>query len=179
MKPRFRIGDYVEVKAITLSERGSKPQTEDDLRRWKVPVCIKVLKRVALTKPIRGWIVGAVRRFEGTVNPPYGKGEDYEDGYLSVSGSKLLWKVAQSLTNIPREVADEDVTLVAQPNNWTHQYLNDKHEWTEIPQCPMKLGTPWDTACWSPEDQRKEMKSWPRDKNGRWLKKPKQEKDHG
>jgi hypothetical protein len=171
-KLRFRIGDYVEVLATTVTVRNYRDPAHKHERRRGL---YKELKRDKLFEPVRGWIVGAIRRFEGEVQSPTGGGtEDYEPGYLGVTNSKLLWKVAQSMTNVPLEVADEDVVLVAKPNQWTHKYLNDKPEWVEIPRCPLKLGTPWDTAGWSPEDQRKEMKKWPRDAKGHWLKKPKE-----
>ena len=153
-KLRFRIGDYVEVKATICT---SYNRSTD-----RGPV-LKTLHRDSLGhKPIRGWIVGMVRRFEGEVSSPTGDDrEEYKAGYLGVTGSKLLWKIAQSMTNKPFEVSNEDVELVK------------IGEYIKRPVCPLRLGAPWGTAGWSPEDQRKEMKAWPRNEKGHWLKKPK------
>lgn len=150
MKPRFRIGDYVNIKARIQTAYVYRGETRD---------CHKVLQRLELWPPVSGWIVGAARRFEGVINPGWSDHDgEYTPADLGVTGSKLLWKVARSMTNTPLEAADEDVALVASSGL------------TYLP-CPLQLGTPWATAGWSPEDQRKEMKAWPRDKKGRWLKK--------
>jgi hypothetical protein len=149
-KPRFRIGDYVAVSAVTESTIEAQE-----------PLCVRKLSKSKLDEPVRGWIVGMIRRFEGKIHPSCSKGEDYEGGYLGVTGSKLLWKVTRSMMGKPMEVADEDVCLAGASSP------------AELFNCPLKLGTPWGMAGWSPEDQRKEMKAWPRDEKGRWLKKGK------
>jgi len=171
MKPRFRIGDYVEVRAVTRTARVLR--SNDRSGTTGLPAgttydrtCHKALKREVLTKPLQGWIVGAVLRFEGVINPGGSDSDgEYIQSYLGVTSSKLLWKVARSMTNTPVEAADRDVELLTTcATPW-------------IPGYPMRLGTAWATAGWSPENQRKEMANWPRDNKGHWLKKPKRNSD--
>lgn len=170
LRHSFRIGDYVRVVATTKTvydEKPSKSGTPETPGAFGWPVTRKKLHRSPVNPAIEGWIVGAVRRFEGRVFSCGSEG-DPEPGRLARENSKLLWKIARSMTNVPVEAADTDVELLAQAGSAVSPALAER-----VPPCPMRLGTPWDPAYWSPEDQRKEMAKWPRDAKGHWLKKTK------
>jgi hypothetical protein len=160
MKPRFNIGDYVEVRAVTLVAYGSTVEH---------PALTRQLQREMLSTPTRGWIVGAVRRFEGSIGPAEYDSDEGLTGrpFLTTTGSKLLWRIAQSLMNVPIEAADADVDLLALAGSSVSPAKAE-----HVPTCPLRCGTPWSSlglGGWSPADQRKEMSKRARDAKGRWL----------
>jgi hypothetical protein len=155
-KPRFQPGDYVEARAVcapAYDEDGSK----------------RTLERREET--VRGWIVGAVWRYEGMREGgvSYPDDEGYERPYLAVTGSRLLWKIARSLTNLPVEALEADVDLLAQAGSKVSPALGER-----VPSCPLRRTSPWAVTegGWTAAKQREEMRAWPRDANGHWLPKP-------
>ena len=153
---RFHIGDYVRARAYIKMEYDEKDERH----------------ATAVIEEFTGWIVGVARRKVGKYCPAsgggqnyFGESEGYEQASLDVTETLLLWKVAQSMENAPREVFDKDVELLEGA-----LYLN---------KTPKKV--PMRTACTEyvheasfKQTMREEMKEWPRDEHGRWLKKRKE-----
>lgn len=114
MKPRFKIGDYVVVKAIY---RAAYVDGRRELQREE---------RIMNGWLARGWIVGLVRRAEGKII----------NGRLLVTSTRLLWKIALSLMNTPLEAHDADVELLAVAGGAVAPALGGG-------RLPLRLGAAW------------------------------------
>jgi hypothetical protein len=139
MKLKYTIGDFVSVKARQVRDFEKGPKVG-----WK---------RVAFEKPVRGWVVGAVRRFTGTIKAEDEGDSCYRANYLSVDGSRIFYKVARSMTNVPLECAEEDLGLSVSIVSFKMSV-------------PFKLGCPMTAIDRS--ILREDMKDVPRDAKGRW-----------
>jgi hypothetical protein len=158
MPLRFHIGDYVEVKATMVTERSYGKI--NSAKPWgQSHTYYKKLKRKELVAPLRGWIVGAVRRHEGYIEGEHS--EDRDQPYFVHTKSALLWKVAQSMMNTPMEAAEADIAMMVCAG-WGPQ-------WRKLESQPMRLGTPWNNMA-QRHDQREVMEQVKRDAKGRWLK---------
>lgn len=164
MKAKFRFGDLVQVRAVAVAEYVHESKGDS----W-VGESRREIVSQGLEEPIQGWIVGAAVRREGRL---VAAKSFSERGRLISTGSKLVWKVAQSMMNTPIEALDDDVWLVdrAIPSSRCIP-IADKH----CKPPPMRLGTPWASIPGTPHErlraeQRVAVGKLKRDARGRWLK---------
>jgi len=150
----FRIGDWVTVKAVANRSEEHRVNANGELQYtvfWEtMPLSKEQYKR--------GKIVGLSYRQEGKHHPSRGNGEDYEQGYLEVTRVVPLIKVATSWTT----------TIEVYLESIERENIYDPNE-----TLPIKPSTKWSNGrFWgkSRQELRDEMKKWPRDKKGRWLK---------
>jgi hypothetical protein len=149
--PKFKIGDWVQVKAQSYLEYDNKGERQ--IR--KVPV-IKT-----------GQICGARRRFLGTYvineyRETYYSMSEPGEAHLDVKGSVLFWLVRTGYLNKPIHVLEEDIEHIVRvkyPEDGLYELFGQK-----------KL--PWLDNSWTKsakEQMRWLMKNVPRDEKGRWL----------
>lgn len=153
VRPAFYIGDYVEFTEHFVTETsGGQRSTQ----------------KVCMSEPLRGWICGAVRRFEGSVE------NDYDSGvYFAPSGkTKLLWQVRTHITGKPYEV--ESATILVQQARRMAAVMPPAHPNVEPLQEMYATGS--DRWLWNTEAglkarkaQSEASKTWKRDKRGRWM----------
>lgn len=141
---RFTIGDWVIVKAqATFSYSGNK----------------RNLIRISFREPVIGQITGTTFKKTGTRDgvrtyTQYDVEKDYDPPFLIVDQIIPVWEIRLGMKNRPIYATNEDVELA------------EKH--------PNRL--PWfyfERILWNTGDREKlrdEMKNWPRDIDGRWLK---------
>ena len=145
-KPTFKIGDWVKIKAVAFLEYDHNNN------------------RQVLSTPIEkiGQICGAKRRMLGKYigykpqRSYFGSYDGYDQPYLEVKGSIVLWLVRTGYLNKPLEVLEEDIE--------THEHWNPK-DITPLP---------WfhKVDVWTESDKetlRRAVKDAPRDKKGRWI----------
>ena len=109
-KSRFDLGQYVSVKATCELLYDEKKQ--------------RFIKRIECS-PFQGYIVGARYRLLGEYHPERGPGRGFEEGYeqafLAVSGSVLIWLVSRGMINKPVEVLNDDIEICSDihpPTPW-------------------------------------------------------------
>lgn len=141
-KGKFEIGDSVTVTATCSM------MYDDSLNRHPA--------RIVLPSPRTGVIVGARYRRQGRWHggTVQGVDQDYDPPYLETYGRKsvLVWLVATSVTGIPMEVLEADVSPV-DSKVLLPWFRNPQPEWT--PEARKRLS--------------KEVQSAPRDKRGRFI----------
>jgi hypothetical protein len=139
---QFDIGTFVIIHTITKKSRVSGGPPFRTSIRWE---------DFEQTPPLLGRVVGLCRKFEGELGIPL----NYEEqAYLTVTGSTELYLVRQGWLNKPLHVRAENMRLAT------------TDEIKDFPKLHMRQ------TCWneqSRDDMRKEMVTWPRDKNGRWI----------
>lgn len=108
-KTKFEIGDWVEFDHV------AKVFTEEKLVGHR-RLYNRTIERVKVSRKV-GQIVGAKYRFEGEIIPGNGSWEDYEQGYLKVKGSKVLWQVRTGMLNKPMEVFEGDLKRIFNRTN--------------------------------------------------------------
>jgi hypothetical protein len=149
MKPKFRIGDLVLVKA-TLDFFYDKENN-------------RCIMRNEITPPFEAQVTGATRKYLGKYKSGVSHGTvwdeepEYDPPYLSVVGSILAWKVREGLLNKEHICYQEDLELVT-----TFNLLGP-------------IVTKWKQTrtIWTKEardDLRKIMYDVPRRKDGKWTK---------
>jgi len=99
-----------------------------------------------------GIVVGGKFRRTGQVVHSSGYEEDYEQGYLADVKTVFVYEVKTGFINRTMEVLEED--LVPSISFELPRFKCDQPEWDESNR----------------EYQRTDVKDWPRDKKGRWLK---------
>lgn len=129
-KSRFYFGQHVTVKAFC--EMVYRQPEGDGLERLSKRLQ-RTMNRIEC-EPFQGFIVGARYRRNGEIHPGsmYGgfEGDDYEQPYLIVKGSTLVWLVARSITGKHIDVLDGDVQESGQIHYnapWTNP--RPKQEW--------------------------------------------------
>lgn len=144
LSQEFDIGDWVVLyshrRKVELS--GGKVEWQDQ----------------PLRKPRVGRVVGVCIRYDGKVHRPcysYEPGSDGESGYLEVAKTHLFYEVRCGWLNRP--------TLVDVSGLKHYQPLPAE-------RLPMLYKDPSEYSDDYRQYVRKEMKSWPRDDKGRWLK---------
>ena len=143
---RFRIGDAVEFIVVT------EVSTDDGVREAHV-----LSKSCRPKNPLRGEIVGIKTFYLGKVRHSSGgcNGEwDYEQGYLLVEGTIVLWAIKQGMMNKEIYVKDEDIYAVVKNRDKFPIRYGRKLNWNEKDR----------------QIQREIMSDIPRDSKGRWLK---------
>jgi hypothetical protein len=162
-KPRFRIGDWVRVKAIA-----DFYYTELAMKK-----SVRKVESRPLRDPIIGQIVGARIKFLGEFKGGgyrqagmWDEDVDYDPPYLSVSNSVTVWLVRKGYLNKAVEVLDGDIELVEEIHSncirlTIQDRLDRKLPWRKTKQI-------WDEK--AKEELRKIMKDHPRDEKGRWEK---------
>ena len=146
--PKFKIGDWVRIQAETYLEYDNNGD-----------------RQIIRNPMVRtGQVCGAKRRMLGqykggeTKQNYYGGSydyeTDYEQPYLNIKGSIVVWLIRIGYLNKPVEVLEEDIQrIVMEP----------------------KRDLPWlyiNSLPWSESDKkelRDIMKDHPRDKKGRWM----------
>lgn len=148
MKPidlKFDIGDWVQ---FSKTQHRYVNDTTREVR-WETT-----------QSPLRkGRVVGIARRQDGTVKGntvSYGyDGTDYyEPGYLHVKKVNNFYEVRTGWVNKPFLVKEEDLELCSKEEVYDLPILHTPQYWSEKDK----------------EFQREEMKDWPRDSKGRWIK---------
>lgn len=143
---RYNIGDFVRCggQTVKLTKCNRFPDADESIF---VKTCA----------PFTGWIVGMVRRFVGEKR----RGCEEESPYLAIKESKVFYKVVQSMTNTPLEVAPEQITI-------RHYNITPVHD------IPYRLGQKWVDPTGSVRKVVSDLsKTWPRDAKGKWIKKAK------
>jgi len=166
-KTRFTIGSYVLCTA-KVKFNYFEPVENPNKRTYIKESCEYL-----------GWVVGAVRRYEGnyTAGKEYGTfydGPDYQPPFFTATKSYLLWKVANSLTAKPIEVFDEDIYLASCVSP---AYINNVC--IESPYAPLCDTNPYKNyPCTDQVKQvlRECVQDAPRDEKGKWIKTPRIEK---
>ncbi len=145
-KPKFRIGQWVEFKAHTTKDYLGTNSVNVNKRKI---VKRKIVMRLPLGTPLRGQIIGARYRMEGTVHP--GGYEDQEQAYFIPSKSVLVWLVATGYINKPYEVLEKDIGFTVSSDGFR---------------------LPWRKTWMSKRERErlsKESQDWPRDSKGRFC----------
>jgi hypothetical protein len=98
----YKIGDWVEVRAVAKEFRGAKPNH-------------KIWCSESLRHPRIGQVVGKTCRFEGIIN--HGSysgmyGEEYDPGSLDITARKEFWLVRFGMMNKPVLVCYADMIPV-------------------------------------------------------------------
>lgn len=138
---KYDIGDYVIVNSTMVKRHVG-------FKRHYVTV--------NFSKPKLGRIVGLCRRFEGTyTGSSQNYWGDYDEPYLSITGSKLFWLVRLGWLNKPILCLDECLTL-AKPY--------------EIKDFPKLFMSQIEWSEQSRKDLSRDSYDWPRDEKGRWTK---------
>ena len=97
-EPKFKKGDWVATDKIVVVKYNIKDQ--------KVVVVKKLFKRVI------GQISGLKRKFTGKYSlNMYGEG--YDDGYLKVDGTVLLWEIKIGYLNTPLTTKEEYIEKIS------------------------------------------------------------------
>lgn len=111
--------------------------------------------------PVNGMIIGLKRFMLGKYESSgYSSGSEYsepefEEAYLDVSESIVVWVIKTGLFNKPVYALDEDVAEEYIPLHYQLPIL-----YQEQPE--------WDTR--DRQAQREAVAKWPRDNRGRWIK---------
>jgi len=97
-EPKFKIGDWVSIDKIIVVKYNNHDH--------KVVVVKKLFKRVF------GQICGLKRKFTGkyslAIDPNF-----YDDAYLKVDGSILLWEIKIGYLNIPLTTKEEYIEKIS------------------------------------------------------------------
>lgn len=150
-KSPFKIGDWVKIERIAVSSYNDRYS--------------RTVKTVSLRpeeKEIVGQICGAVYRYDGKRDPGYaGSGiffGDYgEPPSWTAKKAHLLWQVKTSIIGKPIEAFKEDIQKIP-----FQDYI--------YPPLPFRPPQPE----WSEKEKEymcQQVKDWPRDEKGRWIKK--------
>jgi len=170
MQPKFRIGDVVLVRGrIEIEYQPVDGNRNKDQRTIKrVPLLESLYYRAAVT--------GASVRWEG-VSTYYGEGRSFR-GLKAVP----IWLVRPAMRSVERPVFEEDLEILVPVE------LHNHHNLELYPGPPFfntrtgELKRPKSLVPWISSSQlypmteaersslREEMKKWPRDSKGRWLK---------
>lgn len=153
-KLKFRIGDWVFVSYVRVPE--DEPPTGD--RNSNVFV------RVIKCKPILacwGQICGMRRLALGESHMGGWRGGD-DPTYFVATKFTALWEVRFGLLNKPVLCAEEDFRLMIKKERWA--CVGHK------PELPL-IKQDWTYPNKWRDELRKEMKDWPRDAKGRWVRK--------
>lgn len=145
MDKRFKIGDWVSVKAVVRfvwKDKGEKAIERE---------CVQ----------FDGQIVGATYKKTGHLECGYHSYDgEYEPAYFSPNKTVFVWKVVRGITNKPLYVLPEDVVSIEFNNLW---------DMNSFPELPFR----WTNNNW-PEDAKKswseEISAVPRDLKGRFVK---------
>jgi hypothetical protein len=142
-KPAFQVGDWVRASyRIYFGYNGPDGKYMPRIER----------RMFKIKEDFIGQICGATYRWEegkrdggGWEEPP------------SFTGKKqvLVWQIKTSITGKPLEALEEDIRLVNAVEGSSLPFRSDNTcEWAEADK----------------ESLRQEMKHWPRDEKGRWMK---------
>lgn len=156
MKPEFKIGDFVEVKAFLHFFYTDK---NDEIG---MPQSEKTYIKNFLTIPWICQITGAKYKQLGEYSPQegsmigyYGNEPEFIPAFLSVKETVFCYTVKQGLLNKDYLVLPDNIKLLEDQNRTLPiKYTGEKVEWTEA---------------WK-EVLRNEVKTMPRDTKGRWIK---------
>jgi len=147
-KIKFEIGETVYVSKVSTMEYVGK---RGDKRVAVKHGYYKFAKIVgAKHKKLGDYIPksGSYRPFDPNGN------DDFEQAYLAVTGTVLLWEIKEGYLNKTFLTSEEEINKVTSD---------------DMP----KKKFPWKAMPFDKEARdylSKEMKAWPRDKNGKWVK---------
>lgn len=151
-KKRFKIGDWVHVKATMTTDYDNRDFDDES----------KKIKKVVVKKPanIIGQIVG-LKRFHIGEYTPQGHHQSYDgewepvQAYITVEEVITVWEIKQGMLNKAVYALDEDVDSGALKAKMRLPLFYSRQPiWTDQDR----------------QNMREEMADVPRDKNGRWIK---------
>lgn len=150
LRKDFPIGLHVLVKATVDAGPSYERVDHGSMRR---------IQRKPLDPPRIGCIVGVGRLCEGVRHAGCGYGEDAEPGYLEVTHAEDVWLVRFGMVNKPVKARQEDLEITTPGVTWKFPWRAGTVSWPADAQSKEAA-----------EAMRAEMRAWPRDAKGHWLK---------